>query len=164
MTALAGAVAGDAWRQVHEAIARLWRRGHSPQQADTIGAELDELREQLLQARRDGDTGTEHALEGAWQHRPLARRCNPVGCPAAAPGSAAAPCTTGTTGSSPVRASGSKRCGDRRSCGTGAAGPVTCLAGGVSRALVSASVDAGDWESDGAYVKLGRSGRASASG
>ena len=110
VTALAGAVAGDAWRQVHEAIARLWRRGHSPQQADTIGAELDELREQLLQARRDGDTGTEHALEGAWQHRPLARRCNPVGCPAAAPGSAAAPCTTGTTGSSPVRASGSKRC------------------------------------------------------
>ena len=32
-----------------------------------IGTELDELREQLLQARRDGDTGTEHALEGAWQ-------------------------------------------------------------------------------------------------
>ncbi len=67
VTALVGAMAGDAWRQVHEAIAGLWRRGHSPQQADTIGAELDELREQLLQARRDGDTGTEHALEGAWQ-------------------------------------------------------------------------------------------------
>jgi hypothetical protein len=67
VTALAGAVVGDGWRQVHEAIAGLWRRGHSPQQADTIGAEVDQLREQLLQARRDGDTGTEQALEGAWQ-------------------------------------------------------------------------------------------------
>ena len=38
-----------------------------PQQADDIGAELDQLREQLLQARRDGDTGTGQALEGAWQ-------------------------------------------------------------------------------------------------
>ena len=42
---------------------------HPRQEADGIGAELDDLREQVLQARRDGDTGTERALEGAWQLR-----------------------------------------------------------------------------------------------
>ena len=65
-TALIGAIVGDAWRQVREAVTGLWRRGHPQQQADEIGTELDDLREQLLQAR-DGDTGTEHALEGVWQ-------------------------------------------------------------------------------------------------
>ena len=66
-TALIGAIVGDAWRQVREAVAGLWRRGHHQQQPGDIGAELDDLREQLLQARRDGDTATEQALEGAWQ-------------------------------------------------------------------------------------------------
>jgi hypothetical protein len=68
-TALVGAIATSTWQQVREAVTGLWRRGHPRQKADDIGTELDELREQILQARRDGDTDTERALEGAWQVR-----------------------------------------------------------------------------------------------
>ena len=67
-TALVGAIATDAWQQVREAVTGLWRRVH-PRRGDDVGAELDELREQVLVARRDGDDGTERALEGAWQLR-----------------------------------------------------------------------------------------------
>jgi hypothetical protein len=66
--ALVGAIATDAWPRVREAVTGLWRRGH-PQKAGDTGTELDELREQVLLARRDGDTDTERALEGAWQVR-----------------------------------------------------------------------------------------------
>jgi hypothetical protein len=65
--ALIGAIATDAWPRVREAVTGLWRRVHPGQKADDIATELDELREQVLLARRDGDTGTEKALEGAWQ-------------------------------------------------------------------------------------------------
>ena len=67
--ALVGAIATDAWPRVREAVTGLWRRGHPQQKADDTGTELDELREQVLLARRDGDTDTERALEGAWQVR-----------------------------------------------------------------------------------------------
>ena len=67
-TALVGAIASDAWQQVKQAVIGLWRRVH-PGHADQVGGELDELRRQVLQARADGDPGTEHALEGAWQLR-----------------------------------------------------------------------------------------------
>jgi hypothetical protein len=67
--ALVGAIATDTWPRVREAVTGLWRRVHRRQKADDIGTELDELREQVLQARRDGDAGTERALEGAWQLR-----------------------------------------------------------------------------------------------
>ncbi len=67
--ALVGAIATDAWPRVREAVAGLWRRGHPQQKAGDTGTELDELREQVLLARRDGDTDTERALEGAWQVR-----------------------------------------------------------------------------------------------
>jgi hypothetical protein len=67
--ALVGAIATDAWPRVREAVTGLWRRGHPPQNAGDTGTELDELREQVLLARRDGDTDTERALEGAWQVR-----------------------------------------------------------------------------------------------
>src|SRR6266702_8007466 len=67
--ALVGAIATDTWPRVREAVTGLWRRVHSRQKADDIGTELDELREQVLLARRDGDAGTERALEGAWQLR-----------------------------------------------------------------------------------------------
>ena len=68
-TALVGAIATDAWQQVHEAVVGLWRRVHPRWEDDGIGAELDGLREQVLVARRDGDASTERALEGAWQLR-----------------------------------------------------------------------------------------------
>jgi hypothetical protein len=66
-TALFGAIATDTWPQVRTAVTGLWHRVHPRQKADNIGTELDELREQVLLARRDGDTATEKALEGAWQ-------------------------------------------------------------------------------------------------
>jgi len=67
--ALVGAIATNAWPRVREAVTGLWRRVHPQQKADDIGTELDDLREQILQARRGGDTDTERALEGAWQVR-----------------------------------------------------------------------------------------------
>ena len=67
--ALVGAIATDAWQQAREAVTGMWRRAHPRQKADAIGAELDELRQEILLARRDGDTDTERALEGAWQVR-----------------------------------------------------------------------------------------------
>ena len=68
-TALVGAIATGTWQRVREAVTGLWRRVHPQQKADGIGTELDDLREQVLLARRDGDTDTERALEGAWQLR-----------------------------------------------------------------------------------------------
>ena len=68
-TALVGAIATDTWQQVREAVIGLWRQVHLGREDDSIGAELDELREQVLAARRDGDAGAERALEGAWQVR-----------------------------------------------------------------------------------------------
>ena len=67
--ALVGAIATDAWPRVREAVTALWRRGPARRVADDIGTELDELREQVVLARRDGDSSTEGALEGAWQLR-----------------------------------------------------------------------------------------------
>ena len=68
-TALVGAIATDAWQQVREAVIGLWRQVHLGREDDSIGAELDELREQVLAARRDGDADAERALKGAWQVR-----------------------------------------------------------------------------------------------
>ena len=67
-SALVGAIATDAWQQVKRAVTGLLRRAH-PGQADRVGSDLDELRQQVLQARADGDPPTEQALEGAWQLR-----------------------------------------------------------------------------------------------
>ena len=66
-TALVGAMATSTWQQAREAVTDLWRRMHLRPKGDGIGIELDELREQILLARREGDTSTEWALEGAWQ-------------------------------------------------------------------------------------------------
>lgn len=65
--ALVGAIATDEWPRVREAVMGLWRRLRPKHQADDVEAELGELREQVLAARRDKDVGTEKALEGAWQ-------------------------------------------------------------------------------------------------
>jgi hypothetical protein len=67
-TALVGAMATSTWQQVQEAVTGLWHRMH-PKKGDDIRVELDELRENVVLARRDGDTDTEKALEGAWQLR-----------------------------------------------------------------------------------------------
>jgi lipase chaperone LimK len=67
-TALVGAMATSAWQQVHDAVTGIWRRVR-PHEVEEVGAELNELREHTLQARRVGDSATETALEGAWQVR-----------------------------------------------------------------------------------------------
>ena len=67
--ALVGAIATDAWARVRGAVTGLWRRGPARHGADDIGTELHELPEQVVLARRDGDTSTEGALEGAWPVR-----------------------------------------------------------------------------------------------
>ena len=67
--ALVGAVATDMWPRVREAVTGLWRRARSRSETGDVGAELDDLRDQVLLARRDGDGDTEQALEGAWQVR-----------------------------------------------------------------------------------------------
>jgi hypothetical protein len=67
-TALIGAITEDSWQQVKDAVIGLWRRVH-PQRAETLGTELDALREDMLQARHDEDTDFERSLETAWQAR-----------------------------------------------------------------------------------------------
>lgn len=67
-SALVGAMATDAWEQIREAVVALWRRAR-PEAADTVGPELEELRAEVLRARRDTDEDTESALAGAWRLR-----------------------------------------------------------------------------------------------
>ncbi|MGW6016139.1 hypothetical protein [Streptomyces sp. NPDC055210] len=65
-TALVGAMATDGWEQIREAVLALWRRAR-PERAEAVSAQLEELRNQVLDARRQGDPDTEEALIGAWQ-------------------------------------------------------------------------------------------------
>ncbi|MGA4837845.1 hypothetical protein [Streptomyces sp. G45] len=64
-SALVGAMATDAWQQVRDAMADLWRRVRS--EPEPIGDDLGELRAQLRAAAHD--PATVRALEGAWQLR-----------------------------------------------------------------------------------------------
>jgi hypothetical protein len=66
-TALVGAIATDSWQRVRDAVTALWHRVHPQQDTGAIGMELAQLRELVLQARRDGDADAERAIEGAWQ-------------------------------------------------------------------------------------------------
>ncbi|MFI6737750.1 hypothetical protein ACIBI9_32925 [Nonomuraea sp. NPDC050451] len=67
-TALVTAMATDAWQSARDGAVALWRKVR-PEQADAVEAELVEVRDQVLEARRDGDTDTEQALAGSWQVR-----------------------------------------------------------------------------------------------
>ncbi|MFG1620155.1 hypothetical protein ACGFI3_46040 [Nonomuraea wenchangensis] len=67
-TALVTAMATDAWQSAREGAVALWRKVR-PEQAEVVEAELEEVREQVLQARRDDDADTEQALAGMWQVR-----------------------------------------------------------------------------------------------
>ncbi|MET8336965.1 hypothetical protein [Streptosporangium canum] len=67
-TALVTAMATDAWQEARDGVVALWRKVR-PAQAEVVEAELDEVRSQVLDARRDGDADTEHALAGSWQVR-----------------------------------------------------------------------------------------------
>lgn len=67
-TALVGAMATDVWQQARASVVALWRRVH-PEQADTVEADLEGLRGQVLDARQAGRVDTEQALTGVWQGR-----------------------------------------------------------------------------------------------
>jgi hypothetical protein len=67
-TALVSAMATDVWQQARARVVALWQRVH-PQQADTVEADLEDLRSQVLDARQAGRTDTELALTGVWQGR-----------------------------------------------------------------------------------------------
>jgi hypothetical protein len=69
-TALVGAMATDVWQRARASVVALWRRVH-PQQADTVEADLEGLRAQILDARHAGraDADIEQALAGVWQGR-----------------------------------------------------------------------------------------------
>ncbi|MER7370968.1 hypothetical protein [Nonomuraea wenchangensis] len=67
-TALVTAMATDAWQSAREGAVALWRKVR-PEQVEVVEAELVEVREQVLQARRDDDADTEQALAGMWQVR-----------------------------------------------------------------------------------------------
>ena len=65
-TALVSAMATSAWEQARDAAVVLWRRAH-PDKAEQVGKDLEVVRAEVLEARREGDVGTEQALAGAWQ-------------------------------------------------------------------------------------------------
>jgi hypothetical protein len=67
-TALVAAMATDTWQQACKAAAALWRRVR-PRHRGIIEGELEELREQVLVARRDGRADIEQAIAGKWQGR-----------------------------------------------------------------------------------------------
>ena len=61
-------LATAAWKQASSAVGGLWRRVH-PQRAETVQAELEERRTEVLDARQAGDGQVEQALVGEWQGR-----------------------------------------------------------------------------------------------
>ncbi|MEV1023174.1 hypothetical protein [Streptomyces sp. NPDC050264] len=58
----------NAWEAAREGVVALWRR-FQPARADSIRAELEAGREDLLLAREAGDAGSEAELTAEWQGR-----------------------------------------------------------------------------------------------
>ncbi|GAA0387622.1 hypothetical protein GCM10009530_43350 [Microbispora corallina] len=67
-TAVVSAMATSAWETARDGVVALWRRAH-PDKAEQAGAELEVVRAEVVQARRDGDADTEQALAGEWQSK-----------------------------------------------------------------------------------------------
>lgn len=61
-------LATAAWKQATNAVGGLWRRVY-PQRAETVQAELEERRAEVLAARQTEDGQLEQALVGEWQGR-----------------------------------------------------------------------------------------------
>jgi hypothetical protein len=61
-------LATAAWERATGAVGGLWRRVH-PERAETVQAELEDSRAEVLAARRVEDEQAEQALVGEWQGR-----------------------------------------------------------------------------------------------
>jgi hypothetical protein len=61
-------LATAAWEQAKSAVGGLWRRVH-PERAETVQAELEETRAEVLAAREIGDEQAEQALVSEWHSR-----------------------------------------------------------------------------------------------
>ncbi len=61
-------LATTAWEKAKSAIGGLWRRVHR-ERAETVQAELEEARAEVLAVRQVGDEQAEQALVGEWQGR-----------------------------------------------------------------------------------------------
>jgi hypothetical protein len=61
-------LATASWEQARSAVGRLWRRVH-PERAETVQAELEDSRAEVLAARQVGDEQVEQDLVGEWQGR-----------------------------------------------------------------------------------------------
>ncbi|MFE7711802.1 hypothetical protein ACFU6I_39995 [Streptomyces sp. NPDC057486] len=67
-TTLVSLLATDAWQAAREGFVAIWRRVR-PDRADTVSAELEATRDDLVRARDDGDLETEQELGAEWQGR-----------------------------------------------------------------------------------------------
>ncbi|MDX3064474.1 hypothetical protein PV518_20205 [Streptomyces sp. ND04-05B] len=65
-TTLVGLMATDAWQHMRDGITRLWRRTQ-PERADTVAAELEAGREDVLVATASDDQQTLDELRLQWQ-------------------------------------------------------------------------------------------------
>ena len=61
-------LATAAWERATSAVGGLWRRVH-PERAQTVQAELEDSRAEVLAAREVGDEQVEQILVGEWQGR-----------------------------------------------------------------------------------------------
>jgi hypothetical protein len=61
-------MAGDAWQRTREGVVALWRRVH-PERADSIYADLEATRTEVLAGRAAGDPQSEEELTAEWQGR-----------------------------------------------------------------------------------------------
>lgn len=67
-TTLVTLMAGDAWQRTRQAVVALWRRV-LPERADSVDAELEATRSDVLAARAAGDAQSEEELSVEWQGR-----------------------------------------------------------------------------------------------
>ncbi|MQY30838.1 hypothetical protein [Nocardia aurantia] len=65
-TALVKVMATDMWSGAKDVVVRWWRR-HHPESADQVGADLDQLHDEVVDAA--ADEATREALTGEWRAR-----------------------------------------------------------------------------------------------
>ncbi len=67
-SAVVGAMASEGWQDARRAIAALWRKPH-PERVPAIEADLEEVRVEVLTARKAADQQTEEELAVEWRRR-----------------------------------------------------------------------------------------------